>query len=336
MSRGEEGTPTPIEDIALDPSGGGSTSGAIAGGAGTAKGRGGVRARGRWERILRRFLRNRLGMVGAFGLLLLYASAISAPWISPYGYSEIDLSLANPVPSLAHPMGAYFIGQDELTRVLYGGRLSLGLALAVTVLAGTVGAVVGLVSGYLGGVVDAVLAGLTDYALSLPLIPLVLVLGFLFGFSPTVFTLALALLLWPRMARLVRAEVLSVRGREYVEASRAVGVSGARIISRHLLPNVAGIASVEATSILATAILTESALSFVASYACDVNINCYLDPSIKAGVQSWGLMLGRSISTMDQQWWLAVFPGLMIVLTVIFVSFLGDGLRDALNPRAGE
>lgn len=306
------------------------------GSAGAAKGRGGVRTRGRWSRLLRRFVRSRTGTVGAFGLLLLYALAIAAPWISPYGYSEIDLSLADLAPSLAHPMGAYFIGQDELTRVLYGGRTSLGLAFAVTTLAGTVGAAVGLVSGYCGGIVDAVLAGLADYALSLPLIPLVLVLGFLFGFSPLVFTLALALLLWPRMTRLVRAEVLSMRGREYVEASRAVGVSSARIVSRHLLPNVAGVVAVEATSILATAILTESALSFVASYACDVNINCYLDPSIKAGAQSWGMMLGKAVSTMDQQWWLAVFPGLMIVLTVFFVSFLGDGLRDALDTRIEE
>lgn len=285
---------------------------------------------------MRRFVRNRLGMVGAFGLLLLYASAIAAPWIAPYGYSEIDLSLTDPAPSLAHPMGAYFIGQDELTRVLYGGRASLGLAFAVMILAGTVGAAVGLVSGYRGGIIDALLAGLTDYALSLPLIPFVLVVGFMFGFSPLVFTLALALLLWPRMARLVRAEVLSVRGREYVEASRAVGVSGARIVSRHLLPNVAGVVAVEATLTFATAILTESALSFVASYACTINMNCYLDPSIKAGAKSWGLMLGEAISTMDEQWWLAVFPGLMIVLTVLFVSFLGDGLRDALDTRVEE
>ena len=275
-------------------------------------------------------------MFGGVGLILLYLLVLCAPWLAPYDYQYLDLASTDPAPSLAHPLGTTLTGQDELTRVLYGGRLSLLLALAVTVLTTIVGATVGLVSGYYGRMADAGFMGLTDFALALPLIPVVLVAGFMFQFSPVVMTLALALLLWPRMARLARAETLSVRGQEYVEAAKAIGVRGKRIVLRHLLPNVAGVVVVEATLILATALLTESALSFVAAYACELNQNCNLAPSVKAGSTSLGRLLGDSIPTMDTMWWLTFFPGLLIALVILFATFLGDGLRDALDPKTEE
>ena len=271
-------------------------------------------------------------MVGATGLILVYLLVILAPWIAPYGYSKLDLSINDPGPSLAHPMGTQLLGQDELTRVLYGGRVTLLLALAVAALTTPVGTAVGLVSGYYGRTTDTSLMSLSDFTLALPLIPLSLVAGFTFGFSPLTLILILSLLLWPRMARLVRAEVLSVRNQEYVEASRALGVGEVGIMVRHLLPNVAGVVVVEATLTLAAAILAESALSFVAAFMCDAN-GCFMDPGIKTGAQSLGMMLGKSITTMDTQWWLTVFPGAVIALTVLFVGFLGDGLRDVLDPR---
>ena len=309
-------------------------SGGIGLRAGVVLGPGEVRARP--GRVWYRFLRQRLGILGGAGLVVVYLLVIFAPWISPYPYLYLDLSLADPAPSLAHPMGATLVGQDELTRVLYGGRLSLLLALAVALLSTFIGTMVGLVSGYYGRNLDAGLMGFTDLALALPLIPLVLTAGFLFRFSPVVIALALALLLWPRMARLVRAEVLYLRGREYVEAARALGVRDTRIILRHLLPNVAGVVVVEATLTLAAALLTESALSFIAAYACELNQNCNLAPSIKAGSTSLGRLLGGSIPTMDTQWWLTVFPGLFIALTVLLVTLLGDGLRDALDLKSEE
>ena len=295
-----------------------------------------VEGRGRLGRVWYRFSRQRLGMVGGVGLVLVYLAVISAPWISPYPYQYLDLLLTDPAPSFTHPMGVTLIGQDELTRVLYGGRLSLLLALTVALLTTFIGTVIGLVSGYYGRNLDAGLMGFTDLALALPLIPLVLTAGFLFQFSPVVIALVLSLLLWPRMSRLVRAEVLGVRGRDYVEAARALGVHDTRIILRHVLPNVAGVVVVEATLTLAAALLTESALSFVVAYNCELDQNCNLAPSIKAGATSLGRLLGGSIPTMDTQWWLTFFPGLLIALTVLFVSFLGDGIRDALDPKTEE
>ena len=288
----------------------------------------------RWP-IWRRFKRQRLGMAGVAGLILLYAIVLATPWIAPYGYSQIDLSTNNPAPSLSHPMGTQLLGQDELTRILYGGRVSLFLALVVAILATVVGAAVGLFSGFYGRALDTGLMGLADYAFTLPLIPVVMVAGFAFRFTPATMVLALTVLLWPRMARLVRAEALSVRGRDYIEAAKALGVRDIRILFRHLLPNVAGVVVVEATLTLAAALLTESALSYLAVSLCNVN-GCYLPTAIDSGPQTLGRMLGQSTITMDTMWWLTVFPGMVIAVAVLCVSFLGDGLRDAFDPRAEE
>jgi peptide/nickel transport system permease protein len=186
-----------------------------------------------------------------------------------------------------------------------------------------VGGIFGLLSGYYGRFTDTGLMGVTDFVLVLPFIPMLLVLGSVFQFTASTITLVLALLLWPRMARLVRGQVISIRDQEYVQAAKAIGVSNPRIMLRHILPNVAGIMVVEATLIVALAILYETAVS-------------YLGLGIQPPTPSWGNMLEDARSTMTQQWWLTWFPGLMIVLTVLCVNFLGDGLRDALDPKAVE
>ena len=282
-----------------------------------------VRGRTQREIFWRRFKRHKLALASALVLVLIYVAALLTPVIAPYEYDEPDYTAINQGPSLEHPMGADRLGRDELTRVLYGGRVSLVVGLGVGVGVTVVGGVIGIMSGYFGRRVGAGLAGLMDFVLVLPFIPMLLVLGSIFRFSAFTITFVIALLLWPRMARLVRAQVLSVRNQEYVQASKAIGASHWNIMLRHVFPNVAGVMIVEATLVVAQAILIETAIS-------------YLGLGIQPPTPSWGNMLEDSRTTMTSQWWLTWFPGLMIVLTALCVNFLGDGLRDALDPKAVE
>jgi len=256
-------------------------------------------------------------------LLLLYAAALATPWIAPYGYADIDYTALDQPPSLKHPMGTDELGRDELTRVIYGGRVSLLLGLGVGVFSTIIGAAIGIFSGYYGRFIDAGAMGLTDFMLTLPFLPILLVMGSIFNFTAVTITFALVLLLWMTIARLVRGQVLSVRNQEYVQAAKAIGVSDLKIMFRHILPNVVGVMLVQATLITAEAILIESALSF-------------LGLGIQPPTPSWGNLLEDARTTMTTQWWLTWFPGMMIVLTVLCVNFLGDGLRDALDPKAVE
>ena len=282
-----------------------------------------VKGRTQREIIWRRFKRHRLALVGAVILLLLYVAAIVTPWVAPYGYDEIDFTALNQPPSLKHPMGTDRLGRDELTRVLYGGRVSLMVGLGVGVVSTVIGATVGIFSGYYGKLVDTTTMGFVDFMLVLPFIPLLLVMGSIFQFTPVTITLVLPLFLWPRMARLVRGQVLAIRNQEYVQAARALGVSDFKIMLRHILPNVVGIIVVETTLIVALAILLETAVSF-------------LGLGIQPPTPSWGNLLEDSRATMTEEPWLTWFPGMMIVITALCVNFLGDGLRDALDPKAVE
>jgi peptide/nickel transport system permease protein len=282
-----------------------------------------VKGRTQREIIWRRFKRHRLALVGAVILLLLYIAAIVTPWVAPYGYDEIDFTALNQPPSLKHPMGTDRLGRDELTRVLYGGRVSLMVGLGVGVVSTVIGTTVGIFSGYYGKFIDTATMGFVDFMLVLPFIPLLLVMGSIFQFTPVTITLVLPLFLWPRMARLVRGQVLAIRNQEYVQAARALGVSDFKIMLRHILPNVVGIIVVETTLIVALAILLETAVSF-------------LGLGIQPPTPSWGNLLEDSRATMTEEPWLTWFPGMMIVITALCVNFLGDGLRDALDPKAVE
>jgi len=282
-----------------------------------------VKGRTQREIVWRRFKRHRLALVGGGILILLYAAALAAPLIAPYDYAEPDFTAMGQGPSLAHPMGTDQLGRDELTRVLYGGRVSLMVGLGVGAFSAIIGAAIGIISGYFGRFIDTGVMSFVDFVLVLPFLPLLLVLGSVFRFNAVTITFVIALLLWPRMARLVRGQVLSIRDQEYVQAARAVGVSDFKIMLRHILPNVVGIMVVEATLVVALAILVESAVSF-------------LGLGIQPPTPSWGNMLTDARTTMTTQWWLTWFPGLMIVITALCVNFVGDGLRDALDPKAVE
>ena len=291
---------------------------AAAGGAATS-----VKGRTQREIFWRQFKRHKLALVGGVVLIVLYIIAVLTPYIAPYGFAEIDFEALAQGPILAHPMGTDELGRDELTRVLYGGRVSLLLGLGVGVFSTVLGALIGILAGFYGRFVDLGLMGLTDYVLTLPFLALLLVLGSIFQFNAVTITLLLAILLWPQIARIVRGQVLTVREQEYVLAARAIGVSGARIMLRHILPNVVGAMVVQATLTVGIAILAESVLSF-------------LGLGIQPPTPSWGNLLSGAQTNMTSEWWLAVFPGIMIVITVLCVNFLGDGLRDALDPKSVE
>ena len=282
-----------------------------------------VQGRTQKEIVWRRFKRHKLAMVCGAVLILLYFVALVTPWIAPYGFAEQDFTAMNQGPSFKHPMGTDQLGRDELTRVLYGGRVSMMIGLGVGLLITFIGTGVGIISGYYGRFVDSGLMGTADFVLVLPFIPVLLVLGSIFPLGVFSITFVIALLLWPRMARLVRGQVLALRDQEYVQAAKAVGVSDFRIMLRHIFPNTFGIVVVEATLIVALAIILESIISF-------------LGFGIQPPTPSWGNMLTDARSQMTTQWWLTIFPGLMIVITALCVNFVGDGLRDALDPKAVE
>lgn len=285
--------------------------------------RGRVRGRTQREIIWQRFRRHRIAMACGVILLILYLLAFAAPLIAPYDYDAIDYTALSAGPSLAHPFGADSLGRDQLTRVLYGGRVSLVAGLSVGLFSTLIGAAVGIFAGFTGGRLDSLSVAILDFMLTLPLLPFLLVLGSVLNFTAVTISFALVLLLWPSIARVVRSQVLSLRNQEYVQAARAIGVSSATTMVRHVLPNVVGVMVVQATLITADAILLESALSF-------------LGLGIQPPTPSWGNMLEDARTTITQSWWLTVFPGAMIIITAVCVNFLGDGLRDALDPKAVE
>jgi peptide/nickel transport system permease protein len=282
-----------------------------------------VKGRTQREIVWRRFKRHRLALIGGAVLVLLYVMAVVGPALAPYGYAELDFTAINQGPSLKHPMGTDEIGRDEFTRVIYGGRISLLVGLGVGVFSTLIGAGVGIIAGYYGRWVDTGAMSFTDFMLTLPFLPVLIVLGSFLNFTAATITLVLVLLSWMTIGRLVRGQVLSIKEQEFVQAAKAIGVSDSRIMLRHILPNVVGVMVVQATLSVGLAILIESTLS-------------YLGLGIQPPTPSWGNMLEDARTTMTQQWWLAVFPGMMVVITILCVNFLGDGLRDALDPKAVE
>jgi peptide/nickel transport system permease protein len=271
-------------------------------------------------RSWRVFGQNRMAMAGLVMLVLIAAAALLGPLLSPYDTTTQDILRRYEPPTLEHPMGTDELGRDVMTRVLAGGRLSLGVGLAATLIAVVIGITVGALAGFWGGWVDNVLMRLVDLALSLPDLFLLILASALLGPSVITMVLIIGLVRWMNMARLVRASFLSLREREFVEAARAVGARPARLILVHLLPNSLGPIVVAGTLAVASAIIAESTLSF-------------LGLGIQPPASSWGAMLRNAQSQIFTSPQLAVFPGLMIFLTVIAINFIGDGLRDALDPR---
>jgi peptide/nickel transport system permease protein len=310
----------PSPAVALDP------AAAPAGRAGGPR-RHRTAARLAWER----FRRHRMALAG-LALITVFALAAAAPrLIAPYDPNKSDLDNRLAAPAPAHPMGTDDLGRDLLTRILYGGRVSLTIGVAAMALAVTLGTGVGALAGFYGGWVDNVLMRFTDLVLSFPqlfvLIVLALVLRnlalpMLRGSAGSVLpiVLVIAVTSWMPVARLVRATFLSLREATFVEAARGLGVRNARIIARHVLPNSLGPIIVAATLRVASSIITESGLSF-------------LGFGVQPPTPTWGNMLNAAQDQMTSAPWTAIYPGLMIFLTVIAINYVGDGLRDAVDPH---
>lgn len=269
-----------------------------------------------------RFMRHRLAVVGLIVLVTMALIVIIGPWVMPYEYDEQDFTILGlpTAPSAAHWLGTDELGRDALTRLIYGGRVSLGVGLLGAIISTMVGTAIGSIAGFYRGFVDTVLMRFTDVMLSIPTLPLVLLLATLFRPSPVLLIVIVGGLIWMGTARLVRSQFLALREREYVEAARALGATGPRLILRHILPNALGPITVAATLAVGSSIMMESGLSF-------------LGFGIMPPVPTWGNILNSASGWLSMAPWLAIPPGLCIFFTVLAVNFVGEGLRDAMEPR---
>ena len=284
-----------------------------------------------WSEAWRRFRKHKLAVVSAVVLGFLILAVLFGPLVWRVPINDIDFSVILQGPSLAHPLGTDDLGQDLLARMLYGGRISLAVGFTAMLVAVSVGILIGAIAGLAGGKTDAALMWLTDLFLSLPQLPLLLLIIFLFrdslkaivGPELGVFILIviiIGLFNWMQVARLVRAQFFSLREKEFVEAARALGASRFRLAARHILPNSLGPVIVAATIDVAAAIIAESTLSF-------------LGLGFPPDIPTWGRLLYDARDHLDFAPHWALFPGLAIFLTVLTINFVGDGLRDALDPR---
>lgn len=267
-----------------------------------------------------RLKRNRLALVGGVVVVALFLISLLAPLISPYDPNAINAWKVLSPPSLQHWFGTDELGRDVFSRILLGARISLKVGFVAVGIAVTIGTVVGLLSGYYSGLVDATLMRLVDIMLCFPAFFLILaVITFL---EPSIWYIMMVIGLtgWMGVARLVRAETLSIREMDYILAARCIGCSNTRIIFRHILPNAISPVLVSATLGVAGAILTESALSF-------------LGIGVQPPTPSWGNILTSGKDYIEFAWWLSLFPGLAILVTVLAYNLLGEGIRDALDPR---
>jgi ABC-type dipeptide/oligopeptide/nickel transport system permease subunit len=281
-----------------------------------------VKARSQWAYARMRFFRHKLAVISLVVLILIALVAVFAPQIAPYGFDELDLENTTAAPTLEgwHLFGTDLLGRDYLSRVIYGVRTSLWVAVFVALLSTAIGTTVGALAGYYSGQVDNLLMRFTDLILTLPGLAVLLTASVFFGSGdPLKIGLILALLFWTITARIVRGLFLSLREKEFVEAAKAAGAGDLRIIIRHMLPNVVGPIIVNTTLIIAAAILVEAALSFLGF-----------------GIQPPNAALGKLIADGQGEgfdlWWLVTFPGLVITVIALSVNFVGDGLRDALDP----
>lgn len=281
-----------------------------------------VRGDSQWRITARHFRRDRLALAGLWVITAMYLVALLAPLLAPYDpIAQQDILRTSYLPpSRAHWLGTDLFGRDILSRILYGARISLSIGFVATALSVTLGTLLGAVAGYLGGRVDALLMRFTDMVLAFPRLVLLIMIVALFSPSIAVIVAVLGLTQWPGTTRIVRGEVLSLREREFVQAARALGFGRARIILRHLVPNVLAPVIVTATLGIGNTIVFEAGLSF-------------LGLGVQPPTPSWGSMVADGRQNLLGAWWVSTFPGLAVVLTVLAFNLVGDGLRDALDPR---
>ena len=276
--------------------------------------------RGFRSEVFARLRRDRLAFAGLVIIVVITLGSLFAPLAAPHDPLEMRPAERYAPPSRAHPLGTDFFGRDIVSRLMYGGRVSLLIGLATVSINGALGLPLGLLAGYLGGRVDTVIMRVADTLIVFPTLIFAMALMAVRGVGLLELVIALTFKGWTPLARLVRSEALAIREREFVQAARAIGASHARIIVRHVLPNSLSAFVVYATLGITTPILAEAALSF-------------LGLGIQPPAISWGQMISQERNYMQLAWWPVTFPGVVIALTVLGFNLLGDGLRDALDPR---
>jgi oligopeptide transport system permease protein len=273
-----------------------------------------------WRDAAIRFSRNKLAVGALFVVGLFFFMAIFADVISPSPYDKTNLSQSRKFPSWEYPLGTDTIGRDQLSRIIYGARVSLSIGLSVQLIAVVIGVTMGAAAGYLGGWVDTLVMGTIEVFTAIPQLLFALFLLALWGGGITNIIVALGIISWIEICRLTRAQILSLREKEYIESARAIGVTNVNIALKHLLPNALSPLIISFTLGIPATMFAEAGLSFLG-----IGIN---DP-----MPSWGKMAGQSFGNIEVYWHLGLFPTLMIALTMLSFSFVGDGLRDALDPR---
>ncbi len=276
-----------------------------------------------WHDAWLRLRKNRLAVFGMAALTVITLACVIGPLISPYGYEQQDLRNTFAPPGAQHWLGTDQLGRDLLVRLLFGGRVSLGVGLCATFVALSIGVVYGAVAGFFGGKLDAFMMRGVDIMYSLPFPIFVILLMVFFGRDIVLLFVAIGAVEWLTMARIVRSQVMAVKKMEFIEAARSLGFGRRRIIFRHILPNILGPIIVYTTLTIPAVMLLEAFLSF-------------LGLGVQPPMSSWGVLIKDGAEKMEEYWWLLVFPGALFSLTLFSLNFLGDGLRDALDVRSSK
>lgn len=276
-----------------------------------------------WQDAWQRLQKNKLALLGLIIILFEIIVALLTPLLAPYGYEQQNLALGAVPPTAEHWLGTDTLGRDMLTRIMYGGRVSLMVGVIATAVALFIGVIYGSVAGYLGGKTDAVMMRLVDILYALPFMIFIILLMVIFGQNILLLFLAIGAVEWLTMARIVRGQVLSLRKQEYIEAAISIGLGPWAIIRRHIIPNTLGPVIVYTTLTIPSVMLLEAFLSF-------------LGLGIQPPQSSWGLLISYGVETMEEYPWLLIYPGLTLSITLFALNFLGDGLRDALDPRSSK
>jgi len=276
-----------------------------------------------WQDAIRRLIQNRAAMIGGITILMLIILAIFAPWIAPYSYSYQNLDIGASPPSAEHLLGTDVLGRDLLSRLLYGARISLLVGFVATGVALVIGVSWGIVAGYFGGRVDSIMMRIVDVLYGLPFIIFIILLMVIFGRNIWLLFAAIGAVEWLTMARIVRAQVIGLKNQEFVQAAQVMGVSNFSMFRRHILPNILGPIAVYATLTIPQVMLLEAFLSF-------------LGLGIQPPMSSWGTLIRYGVESMEEHYWLLIYPGLTFTITLFALNFFGDGLRDALDPKTSD
>ncbi len=276
-----------------------------------------------WQDAIRRLIQNRAAVIGGITILVLIVLAIFAPWIAPYSYSYQNLDIGASPPSAEHLLGTDVLGRDLLSRLLYGARISLLVGFVATGVALVIGVSWGIVAGYFGGRVDSIMMRIVDVLYGLPFIIFIILLMVIFGRNIWLLFAAIGAVEWLTMARIVRAQVIGLKNQEFVQAAQVMGVSNFSMFRRHILPNILGPIAVYATLTIPQVMLLEAFLSF-------------LGLGIQPPMSSWGTLIRYGVESMEEHYWLLIYPGLTFTITLFALNFFGDGLRDALDPKTSD